>query len=134
MTPGLGKTLKQKAVVSAIGPAMALVESWTKDIHAQNEIATFIEGNLGILFAVPAETEEQIEGITPLLVKIMTAEANERPAFSEKKLLEFYEAFRVFYRDLAATRQLHEYRAACAAARIASGSPDQEQKPDGNTK
>ncbi len=118
----LAKSLKQKAVLGAIGPAMAMVESFTKDIHAQNEIAEFIEGNVGILFAVPPGAE-QVEGITPLLVKLMTAEANERPEFAERKLLAFYEAFRVCYRDLAAAR-----------ARIAGGSPDREQKPDGNTK
>lgn len=114
----LGKSLKQKAVLSAIGPAMAMVESFTKDIHAKNEIAGFIEGNMGILFAVPADTDTQVEGITPLLVKLMMAEANERPEFSERKLLAFYEAFRVFYRDLTAAR-----------ARL----QDQERQ-DGNTK
>jgi hypothetical protein len=36
----------------------------------------------------------------------MTAEANEKPEFVENKLLKFYEAFRVFYRDRAAERAL----------------------------
>lgn len=91
--------LKEKAVLASIGPAMNLVEKWTKDIKSQNEIAGFIEGNVGILFELPAGQGEEFGGIAPLLVKLMMAEANDHPQFVTVKLLKFYEAFRLFYRD-----------------------------------
>ena len=92
-------SLKETAVRKALGPALALVESWTKDIQAKNEVAGFVERALPLLLKMPPGEGVEVGGILPLLVKVMIAEANERPDFVEGKILRFYEEFRVYYRE-----------------------------------
>jgi|GEM_PF-6350098 hypothetical protein len=92
-------SLKETAIRKAMGPALALVESWTKDITAKNEVAGFVEKAFPHLLRMPPGEGEEVGGILPLLVKVMVAEANERPDFVEEKILRFYEEFRVYYRE-----------------------------------
>jgi hypothetical protein len=92
-------TFKEEVLRRSLGPAMAMVESWTKEITPKNEIAEWMDQNLGILFDLPPGEELELGGVAPLLTKIAVAEANERPDFVEGKLLRFYEAFRIYYRE-----------------------------------
>jgi len=87
------KSSKEKAVLGALGPAMAMIESWTKDIKPTNQVSEFIEQNLGILF----EVEGKSDPVMALLIKIAVGKANEDPKQELNKLLRFYESFRVFY-------------------------------------
>jgi len=97
-------TFKEQLLRRSLGPAMNLVESWTKEIHPKNEVAEWLDQNLGLLFDLPPGEELELGGVAPLLTKIAVAEANERPAFVEAKLLRFYDSFRVFYRDYQAKK------------------------------
>jgi len=92
-------SLKEQAIRKAMGPALALVESWTRDITPRNEVAGFVERGLPLLLQMPPGEGAEVGGILPLLVKVMMAEANERPDFVGEKLLRFYEAFRLYYRE-----------------------------------
>ncbi|HWQ95906.1 MAG TPA: hypothetical protein VN368_00900 [Candidatus Methylomirabilis sp.] len=95
----MGNSTKEKAVFSALSPAMQLIDGWTKDIHPQNEVSRFVEDKYGILF----ETEDnQNAGIMSLLTKLAIAEANSNPEFVENKLLRFYNEFRVWYKEYLA--------------------------------
>ena len=85
-----------------MGPAMSLVESWTKDIKPENEIAEFIADHFGSLFDMKEATE--IDTMAPLLTKVMIFHANEDPMYVEAKLVRYYESFRIFYRELTAKR------------------------------
>lgn len=44
------KGTKEKAVLGALAPAMAMIGDWTKDIKPENDVARFVEANLGTLF------------------------------------------------------------------------------------
>lgn len=90
------ESTKEKAVFSALSPAMQLIERWTKDIHPKNEVAQFVEDKYGILFEAAGEDKN---GIMALLTKIAIAEANANPNFVENKMLRFYDAFRVWYKE-----------------------------------
>jgi len=89
------KSSKEKAVLGALAPAMTMIDGWTKDIKPQNDIAKFMEDNLGILFE--SKDSGDFNGITKLLGKMAVAEANESPDFVENKVLKFYESFRLYY-------------------------------------
>lgn len=88
--------LKEKAVLKSIGPAMSLIEGWTKDIRPENEISKFVEANIGILFE---QQNPQLNPTLTLLTKLAVAEANENPEFMLHKMLRFYEAVRVWYKE-----------------------------------
>lgn len=93
--------IKEKAVLGALGPAMNMIEGWTKDIKPENDVAAFIEANLGILF------ESQYQQVNPtigLLTKLAVAEANDNPEFALNKMLRFYEALRVWYSEFLAKK------------------------------
>lgn len=92
----MGKSAKEKAVFSALSPAMHLIDGWTKDIHPENEVSKFIEDKYGILFET--QDAEKTNGIMALLTKLAIAEANSSPEFVENKMLRFYEEFRIFYK------------------------------------
>jgi hypothetical protein len=97
--------LKEQALYRAMGPAMNMVQAWTKDICPENEIARFVESHFGGLFEMPGEGSDQVNSMAPLLVKIMIFHANDSPDLVEAKLLRFYEDFRKFYRELAERRR-----------------------------
>lgn len=91
-----GKSTKEQAVLSSISPAMQLIDSWTKNIHAKNEVSKFIEDKYGILFET---SDEDVNGIMTLITKIEMAEANTDPDFVINKMLRFYEEFRIWYKE-----------------------------------
>lgn len=91
------KNTKEKAVLTAISNAMSMIDDWTKDVRPKNEISKFLEENFGILFQT--RQADQIGGIMGMLTKVVVDTANEDPEFVEEKLLQYYEAFRVFYKD-----------------------------------
>lgn len=97
-----GQSAKERAMVSALSPAMQLIDGWTKDIHPQNEISKFIEDKYGILFET--QDAEKTTGIMNLLTKMAVAEANSSPEFVENKLLRFYDEFRVWYKEYLARK------------------------------
>ncbi len=97
-----GQSAKERAIVSALSPAMQLIDGWTKDIHPQNEVSQFIEDKYGILFET--QDAEKTNGIMALLTKMAVAEANASPEFVENKMLRFYEEFRVWYKEYLARR------------------------------
>jgi hypothetical protein len=96
----MSKSAKEKAVLSALSPAMQMIDGWTKDIHPENEVAKFIEDKYGILF----ETPDAEKGIMALLTKLAIAEANSSPEFVENKMLRFYNEFRVWYKEYLARK------------------------------
>src|SRR5574337_1012619 len=85
---------KEKAVLGALGPAMAMIEDWTKDVRPENEISKFVEANIGGLFEQQGDRGNAIIG---MLSKMAVAEANDNPEFVLHKMLRFYEALRVWY-------------------------------------
>lgn len=91
-----GKSTKEQAILSSISPAMQLIEKWTKDIHAKNEVSKFIEDKYGILFETP---DKDMNGIMILITKIEIAESNINPDFVINKMLRFYEEFRIWYKE-----------------------------------
>ncbi len=88
------KSTKEKAVLGALGPAMRLIDDWTKDIKPENEVAAFVEANLGTLFE---QQGDKANSITVMLAKMAVAEANDNPQFVLHKMLRFYDALRVWY-------------------------------------
>lgn len=85
---------KERAVMAALGPAMNLIDNWTKDIKPENEVSKFVSEKLGIVF------ESQNQKLNPtlaLITKMAIAEANDSPEYVLNKLLRFYEALRVWY-------------------------------------
>lgn len=92
------KGTKEKAVLGALGPAMRLIDDWTKDIKPDNEVAAFVEQNMGILF----EQQGNKPPIIGMLSKMATVEANDNPQFVLHKLLKFYDAVRVWYPEYQA--------------------------------
>ncbi len=88
------KGTKEKAVLGALGPAMRLIDDWTKDIKPENEVAAFVETNLGSLFE---QQSDKANSITGMLAKMAVAEANNNPEYVLHKMLRFYEALRVWY-------------------------------------
>ncbi len=85
---------KEKAIMAALGPAMNLIDNWTKDIKPQNEVSQFVEQNLGIIFE---SQDQKLNPTLALLTKMAIAEANDNPEYVLNKLLRFYEALRVWY-------------------------------------
>ncbi len=88
------KGTKEKAVLGALGPAMSMINDWTKDIKPENEVAAFVEANLGTLFE---QQGDKANSITAMLAKMAVAEANDNPQYVLHKMLRFYEALRVWY-------------------------------------
>jgi hypothetical protein len=86
--------LKEKAVLNALGPAMSMIDNWTKDIKPENEVALFVEQNLGIIFK---SENQKVNPTMELLTKLGIAEANDNPEYALLKFLNFYEAFRIWY-------------------------------------
>jgi hypothetical protein len=93
------KGTKEKAILGALGPAMRLIDDWTKDIKPENEVAAFVEANLGTLFE---QQGDKANTITPMLAKMAVAEANDNPEYVLHKMLRFYEALRVWYPEYQA--------------------------------
>lgn len=100
----MGKSAKEQAVLSAISPAMQMIERWTKDIKPENDISRFIEDKYGILFEI--QGSEDANGIMALIKKLAIAEANASPEFVENKLLRFYNEFRVWYKEYLARKDM----------------------------
>ncbi len=88
------KSTKEKAVLGALGPAMAMIGDWTKDIKPENEVSKFVEANIGGLFE---QQGDKVNAIIGMLSKMAVAEANDNPEFVLHKMLRFYEALRVWY-------------------------------------
>ncbi len=88
------KSTKEKAVLGALGPAMAMINDWTKDIKPENEVSKFVEANMGGLFE---QQGDKVNAIIGMLSKMAVAEANDNPEFVLHKMLRFYEALRVWY-------------------------------------
>jgi hypothetical protein len=86
--------LKERAVLNALGPAMSMIDNWTKDIKPENEVALFVEQNLGIIFK---SENQKVNPTMALLTKLGIAEANDNPEYALLKFLNFYEAFRIWY-------------------------------------
>jgi hypothetical protein len=97
-----GKSAKERAVLSALSPAMQMIDGWTKDIHPENDVSKFIEDKYGILFET--QDPEKTNGIMALLTKLAIAEANSSPEFVENKMLRFYEEFRKWYKEYLARK------------------------------
>lgn len=93
---------KERAVMAALGPAMNLIDNWTKDIKPENEISQFVEQNLGIIFE---SQDQKLNPTLALLTKMAIAEANDNPEYVLNKLLRFYEALRVWYPEYRASKQ-----------------------------
>jgi len=87
--------IKEKAILGALGPAMNMIDNFTKDIKPENEVATFVEQNLGIIFE---SQNQQANPTLALLTKLAIAEANDDPEYVLNKMLRFYENFRQFYK------------------------------------
>ncbi len=100
----MGKSAKEQAVLSALSPAMQLIDGWTKDIHPENDIAKFIEEKYGTLFET--QNADKMNGIMALLTKLAIAEANASPEFVENKMLRFYNEFRVWYKEYLARKDM----------------------------
>lgn len=88
------KDTKAKAVLGALWPAMRLIDDWTKDLKPENEVAAFVEANLGTLFE---QQGDQANSINVMLAKMAVAEANDNPQYVLHKMLRFYDTFRLFY-------------------------------------
>ncbi len=99
----MGKSAKEQAVLSALSPAMQLIEGWTRGIKPENDISRFINENYGILFET--QSSEDVNGMMALLTKLAIAEANANPEFVENKLLRFYNEFRVWYKEYLARKE-----------------------------
>ncbi len=99
-----GKSTKEQAILSSISPAMQLIDKWTKDIHAKNEVSKFIEDNYSILFET---SDKEMNGIMTLITKIEIAEANMDPDFVMNKMLRFYEEFMIWYKEYLKRKELH---------------------------
>jgi hypothetical protein len=93
------KSTKEKAVLGALGPAMRLIDDWTKDIKPENEVAAFVESNLGSLFE---QQGDKANSIVVMLAKMAVAEANDKPEYVLHKMLRFYDALRVWYPEYQA--------------------------------
>lgn len=87
------KDLKAQMLKKAVGPAMSLVEGFTKDVKPENPVSQWIDGHLYILFELPGDDSYK------LLTKLMVMEANHQPEVVLNKLLRFYDEFRKWYRE-----------------------------------
>lgn len=94
-------SLKEEALKKIAPGALGMVAEITANIHPENEVAEFIDKNIGILSK--SKVDEGSDVAFSLLQKISVAEANKDPDFSLQKLLEFYEKFRIFYVDYTST-------------------------------
>ncbi|NJD76935.1 MAG: hypothetical protein FIB08_07560 [Candidatus Methanoperedens sp.] len=99
----MGKSTKDQAVLSALSPAMQLIDRWTKDIKPENDISRFIDEKYGILFEAQSS---EANGMMALLTKLAIAEANTNPEWVENKLLRFYDEFRVWYKEYLARKDM----------------------------
>ncbi len=86
--------IKEKAVLGALGPAMNLIEGWTKEIKPENEVAVFVQQNIGTIFE---SKNQKVNPTLALLTKLAIAEANDNPEYVLAKFMRFYEALRVWY-------------------------------------
>lgn len=100
-----GQSAKEYTIISALSPAMQLIDGWTKDIHPQNEISKFIGDKYSILFETQ---DEKTNGIMALLTKMAIAEANANPEFVEHKMLRFYNEFRVWYKEYLMRKDIND--------------------------
>lgn len=95
-------SLKEDALAKIAPGALGMVAEITKTIQPENEVAEFIDKNIGILSK--SKEDEGTDVAFSLLQKLSVAEANKDPEFSLQKLLEFYEQFRIFYVDYTSTQ------------------------------
>lgn len=91
--------MKGKGMEAMIGPLMNSMQDAVSDINPENPVSEFIENNMEILFE-PEEENAMLDGAAGLLKKLMVNEANQNFTYSLQKLLNFYESFRIFYKDL----------------------------------
>lgn len=99
-------TLKEKAVMSALSPAMGIINAIAPElskVKPENPVSQFVHENLQILFLDGKEDD-----MSKFLSKVFVAQANHNPELSLAKLLSFYEAFRIFYTNYLAERKLNE--------------------------
>lgn len=88
-------SLKGDALAKFAPSALGMVAEFTSNIKPDNEVAQFIDENIGILSKTQNDDESDVAH--GLLQKLSVAEANNDPEFSLSKLLAFYEQFRVWY-------------------------------------
>ena len=94
-------TLKEDALAKFAPGALGMVAEFTANITPENEVAQFIDENIGILSRT--KEDDGADVAHGLLQKLSVAEANKDPEFSLQKLLEFYEQFRLFFVDYTTT-------------------------------
>lgn len=94
-------SIKEDALAKFAPGALGMVAEFTANIQPENEVAQFIDENIGILSKTKEDDEADVAH--GLLQKLSVAEANKDPQFSLDKLLEFYEQFRIFYVDYTST-------------------------------
>ena len=85
-------TLKEKAMMSAIAPAMGILNAIAPELNKVqplNPVAIFVHDNIQTLLVN--------DDMGQLLIKIAVAQANDDPKYVLNKLLCFYESFRLFY-------------------------------------
>lgn len=88
-------SLKEKAMMSAIAPAMSILNALAPELNKVqplNPVAIFVHDNIK-----PLLMNGESNDMTQLLTKIAVAQANDNPDFVLSKLLCFYENFRIFY-------------------------------------
>ena len=88
-------SLKEDALAKFAPGALGMVAEFTANIQPENEVAQFIDENIGILSRT--KEDDGADVAHGLLQKLSVAEANKDPEFSLDKLLEFYEQFRIFF-------------------------------------
>jgi len=88
-------SLKEKAVMSALAPAMGILNAIApglNKIQPLNPVAGFVHDHIQSLLMNGDSND-----MSQLLTKIAVAQANDDPQYVLSKLLLFYENFRVFY-------------------------------------
>ncbi len=101
------KSTKEKAVLGAMPHALELIGNWTKNIKPENDVARFVEDNLGTLFEQQGDKEN---AMAVTLSKLGIAEANDNPEYVLHKMLRFYDALRVWYPEYQAKKQAVEVK------------------------
>ena len=91
------KSGKEQAIMNSV---MSMFGGELNKIKPENEVAQFIEDYMPALFIPDEAHQGEYEAMAGIVAKLLIAEANDNPQHAIKKMLEFYEHFRQFYKHL----------------------------------
>jgi len=91
------KSGKEQAIMNSV---MSMFGGELNKIKPENEVAQFIEDYMPALFMPDDAHQGEYDSMAGIVAKLLIAESNENPDHALKKMLVFYEEFRLFYKHL----------------------------------